>query len=86
MSAPYAAATPTVAWLGFRCPAGPGRAGNTVLTVNIMTYHLEKGPDRRPREDLTLVAYGTALKLAEQMNCRKESRLPGKPGPLKTLA
>lgn len=85
-SAPYASAASDTSHLDFRCPVGPGRAKNTALSLVIGTYKLTQHHDAQAAEDLTRIGYGTAVKLARQMNCRTESELPASLGNLKKFA
>ncbi|MEV0736252.1 hypothetical protein AB0I51_09820 [Streptomyces sp. NPDC050549] len=84
-SAPYASAASDTSHLDFRCPVGPGRAKNTAISVAIATRKLDAHHDARAPEDLTRIGYGAAVKLAQQMNCFQESRLPASLGDLKKL-
>ncbi|WP_158697345.1 hypothetical protein [Streptomyces hokutonensis] len=85
-SAPYASAASDTSHLDFRCPVGPGRAKNTELSVVIGTYRLNQNHDAQAPVDLTRIGYGAAVKLARQMNCLQESKLPTSLGDLKKLA
>ncbi|MFI6403649.1 hypothetical protein [Streptomyces sp. NPDC050548] len=51
----------------------------------IGTYRLNRNHDARAPEDLTRVGYGAAVRLAQQMNCLRESKLPAPLGDLKKL-
>ncbi|MFE9600839.1 hypothetical protein [Streptomyces hokutonensis] len=84
-SAPYASAASDTSHLDFRCPVGPGRAKNTALSVVIGTYKLNQIHDTQAPEDLTRIGYGAAVKLAQQVNCLQESKLPASLGDLKKL-
>jgi hypothetical protein len=75
-SAPYASAASDTSLLDFRCPVGPGREKNTAISVVIATYKLNQTHDTQAPEDLTRIGYGAAVKLAKQMNCLQESKLP----------
>ncbi|MFD4559934.1 hypothetical protein ACFWP5_37420 [Streptomyces sp. NPDC058469] len=82
-SEPYASAASDTSQLVFRCPVGPGREKNTAISVGITTYKLDRNHDAQAPEDLTRIGYGAAVKLAKQMNCLQESKLPAKLGNLK---
>jgi hypothetical protein len=64
---------------------GPGREKNTAISVVIATYKLDRNHDAQAPEDLTRIAYGAAVKLAQQMNCLTESKLPAALGDLKKV-
>ena len=82
-SAPYASAASDTSQLDFRCPVGPGREQSTAISVVIATYKLNQNHDAQAPQDLTRIGYGTAVKLAKQMNCLQASKLPATLGNLK---
>lgn len=84
--APYAYAAPAFAGILFHCPQGPGSTKGTVLTMNISSYHLNDAQNSRAPELMTRIAYDAAVKLATQMGCLKQSKLPEHLGTLKKFA
>ncbi|MFI6934431.1 hypothetical protein [Streptomyces sp. NPDC050287] len=82
---PYAYAGKKFAGFDFRCPVGPGSNEATVLAVEILgslnsmtTNQAEKSP-----ELLTHIAHTVAVKLAKELDCFSESRIPEALGTLK---
>ncbi|MFD0030585.1 hypothetical protein ACWGDS_37420 [Streptomyces sp. NPDC055059] len=75
---PYASASDAGVWLGLRCPVGPGKQGDVVLSVNTLTSRLDSYRNSDKPELLTRISHSAARKLAEQMGCASNIASPEK--------
>ncbi|MFE4716756.1 hypothetical protein ACFRLW_09945 [Streptomyces sp. NPDC056728] len=73
---PYASASDAGVWLGLRCPVGPGKQGDVVLSVNTLTWRLDSYRNLDKPELLTRISHSAARKLAEQMGCASNMASP----------
>lgn len=83
---PYAGASDKSGWLNFHCSQGAGAAADTVLTLNTMSFLLARnGTEDQAPELIVRLMHPVAVKLAKELGCLSESRLPGTLGKLTPL-
>ncbi|MCX4586721.1 hypothetical protein [Streptomyces sp. NBC_01481] len=83
---PYANASAASAFAFFACPTGDGKKGGVVLAIDLMSLWLAPlGREDRAPERLVRVIHPVAVKLAQEMGCLAESRLPVNLGELTPL-
>ncbi|AVZ75070.1 hypothetical protein SLUN_25665 [Streptomyces lunaelactis] len=83
---PYASASSLSGRLEFHCPKGAGENEDTVLGVDMMSFRLARsGREEQAPEAIVRLMYSVAVKLATDMGCLEESRLPRTLGELNPL-
>ncbi|NUL09555.1 hypothetical protein [Streptomyces lunaelactis] len=83
---PYASASAASGTVMFSCPVAAGREEGVVLALDMMSFLLaQSGTEDKAPELLVRVIHPVAVKLATDIGCLEESRLPRTLGELNPL-